>query len=110
VHELGDRAGANRADIGGLVAHRVESGFVAVEYLLVAADPDRHLAAGRAAGPAPDRGVEPVEVFLGECGVDLSHRRHRVGRHVEEGGVRAHAFYEPVRPERHLFDIGRHRQ
>jgi hypothetical protein len=43
--ELGDRAGADRSDIG----HRVEHGFVAVEDLLVAADPDRHLAAGGAA-------------------------------------------------------------
>src|SRR6266481_3160191 len=52
VHELGDRAGADPANIGRLVAHRVEYGFVAVEDLLGAADPDRHLAAGRAAGAA----------------------------------------------------------
>jgi hypothetical protein len=38
VHELGDRAGADRADIGRLVAHRVEHGFVAVEDLFAAID------------------------------------------------------------------------
>ena len=34
--ELGDRASADRADIGRLVAHRVEHGLVAVEDLLCA--------------------------------------------------------------------------
>ena len=50
VHELGDRAGADRADIGRLVAHRVEHALVAVEDLLIAADPDRHPAAPRRRG------------------------------------------------------------
>jgi hypothetical protein len=58
VHELGDHAGADRADIGGLVAHRVERRFAAVEDLLVAAGPDRHLAAGRGAWAAADRRLE----------------------------------------------------
>ena len=110
VHELGDRAGADRADIGRLVAHGVEHEFVPVEDLLVAADPDRHHAAGRTGGAAADRRVEHVEVLLGEGGVDFAHRRHRIGRHVEEGGVGAHALDQPVGPKRHLFDIGRHRK
>jgi hypothetical protein len=49
--------------IGGLVAHRVEHRFVAVEDLLVAADPDRHLATGRTGGAPADRRIEHVEVF-----------------------------------------------
>src|SRR5208283_4541401 len=61
VHELGDGAGADRADIGRLVAHRVEHRLVAVEDLLVAAGPDRHLAAGSTPGAAADRRVENVE-------------------------------------------------
>ena len=44
VHELGDRAGADRADVAGLVADGVEHGLVLVEDRLVAADPDRELA------------------------------------------------------------------
>jgi hypothetical protein len=60
VDELGDRAGANRADIGRLVADRVEHPLEAVEDLLVTADPDRHLAAGRTRGPAADRRIEQV--------------------------------------------------
>jgi hypothetical protein len=52
VHELGDGTRADRADIGSLVALRVEHRFVAVENLLVAAGPDRHLAAGRTRGAA----------------------------------------------------------
>jgi hypothetical protein len=39
VHQLGDRAGADRADIGRLVAHCVEHGLVAVEDLLVVRTP-----------------------------------------------------------------------
>src|SRR5205085_7656490 len=54
VDELGDRAGADRADIARLVAHRVEDGFVAVEDLLVAADPQRELPGPSAARPAAD--------------------------------------------------------
>jgi hypothetical protein len=110
VHELGDRAGADRADIGGLVAHRVEHPLVAVEDLLVAAAPDCHLAAGRPRGAAVDRRIEHVEVLVGKGGVDLARHRHRIGRHVEEGGVGAHALDQTIWPERHLFDIGRHRQ
>ena len=45
---------------------------MAVEDLLLAAGPDRHLAAGRSRGPAADRRVEHVKVFLGEGGVDLA--------------------------------------
>jgi hypothetical protein len=110
VHELGNRAGADRPDIGRLVTHRVEHRLVTVEDLLIAADPDRHFAAGRTARAAADRRIEHVEVLLGEDGVDLAHRRHRVGRHVEERGVGAHALDQSVGPERHLLDIGRHRQ
>jgi hypothetical protein len=51
VRELGDPAGADRADIGGLVAHRVEHGLVAVKDLLVAADPDRILPLAAPEGP-----------------------------------------------------------
>ena len=52
VHQLRDRAGADRADIAGLVADRVEHLLVPVEDLLVAADPQRQLAATRRrAGP-----------------------------------------------------------
>jgi hypothetical protein len=83
---------------------------VAVEDLLVAADPDRHFSAGGAGGAAADRRVEHVKIFLGEGGVDLAHHRHRIGRHVEEGGVGTHALDQPAGPERHLFDIGRDRQ
>ena len=110
VHQLGDRAGADRADIAGLVAHRVEHALVAVELLLVAADPDRHLAAGSAAGAAADRRIQHVEVLLGEDRVDLAHHRDRVGRHVEKRGVGLHALDQTVLAERHRLDIGRHRQ
>ena len=48
VHQLGDRAGADRADIAGLVADRVEHLLVPVEDLLVAADPQRQPARGGA--------------------------------------------------------------
>jgi hypothetical protein len=107
VHQLGDRAGADRADIARLVAHRVEHAFVAVELLLVAADPDRHLAAGGAARPAAHRRIEHVEVLFGEGGVDLAHDGHRIGRHVEERGIGPHPLDQPVGAERHPLDIGR---
>ena len=110
VHELGDRAGADRADIFRLVAHRIENALVAVELLLVAADPDRHLARGSATGAAADRRVKHVEVFFREGGVDLAHDRDRVCRHVEKGGVGLHALDETAWAERHRLDIRRHRQ
>src|SRR4051794_17943298 len=75
MNQLGDRAGADRPDVFRLVAHRVEHALVAIELLLVAADPDRHLAAGRAARAAADRRVEHIEVLLGEGGADLAHHR-----------------------------------
>src|SRR4030095_15865849 len=52
VHQLGDRGRADRTDIGNLVARRIEHRTIPLEDLLVAANPDRHLArvgAGRAA-------------------------------------------------------------
>ena len=45
VHQLGHRAGADRADVLHLVAHRVQHVLDVVEHVLVAADPDRQLAA-----------------------------------------------------------------
>src|SRR5438874_1810128 len=53
--QIGDPAGADRADIARLVAHRVEHGLIAIEDLLVAADPKRQLPAPSAARPAADR-------------------------------------------------------
>ena len=107
VHQLGDRAGADRTDIAGLVAHRVEHRFVPAELLLVAADPDRHLAARGAPRPAADRRIQHIEVLLGEGGVDLAHDRDRIGRHVEERGIGLHPLDQAVGPQRHRLDIGR---
>ena len=43
----------------------------------------------RTARTAAHRGIEHVEVLLGEGGVDLAHYRDRVGRHVEKRACRA---------------------
>ena len=42
--------------------------------------------------------------------MDFAHDRYRVGRHVKEGGVGAHALDQSVCPERHQLDIRRHRE
>jgi hypothetical protein len=107
VHELGHRAGADRADIAGLVADRVEHLFVPVEDLLVAADPQRQPAGGGAARPAADRRVEHVDMLLGKAAVDLAHQGRRIGRQVEIGAAVLHAGEQAVCPERDLLDLGR---
>src|SRR3989442_1731049 len=83
VHELGDGAGADRPDVGRLVAHRVEHGLVALEDLLVAADPDGELARLRAARPAAHRRVQHVHAALGEDLADPPHHGRRVRAEVE---------------------------
>ena len=83
VHELGHRAGADRADVAGRVAEGVEHGLVPVEDRLVAANPDRKLAGLGARGPAADRCVEQMHPALGKDLLDPAHQGRRVGGEIE---------------------------
>src|SRR4029079_1913854 len=51
MHELGDGGRADRPDVARLIADRVEYWLVPIDRRLVAADPDRELARGRALRP-----------------------------------------------------------
>jgi hypothetical protein len=110
VDELGDRRGADRPDIGGLVAHRVEHGLVSVEHVLVPADPDRELAGRCARGAAAHRRVQHVRALPGKGGVQLLHEAGRIGGEVEIGGARLDAGDQSVGGERDRLHVGRLRQ
>ena len=80
MHQLCHRAGADRPDIAGLVADRVEHFLVAVEDLLVTADPQCQPARRGTARPAADRRVEHIDMLFGEALVQLAHQGRRIGR------------------------------
>jgi hypothetical protein len=80
VHELGDGGSADRPDIGGAIAHRVEHRLVLVECGLVAANPDRHLARRRTRRAATDGRIEHVSAPGGKGLMNFLHNALRVGR------------------------------
>src|SRR5205085_6581492 len=88
VRELGDGAGADRADIERLVADLAQHRNVAIVESAIAAHPDRELAALRAARTATDRRVEEVHLLRRERSVQRSYARRRVGRELEPCGAR----------------------
>src|SRR5262249_27447544 len=61
VGELRHRAGADGADVEGLIPDYLEKGNVLLKYLFVSANPDRELAALGAARAAADRRVEKMD-------------------------------------------------
>src|SRR5439155_16019950 len=106
VHELGDRAGADRADVARLVADRVEHLFVAVEDLLVAADPEGETPGGGAPRPTANRRIEHIDAFFAKAAVELAHQRRRVGREVEPGAAFRHPGKKAVGSEPDRLDLG----
>jgi hypothetical protein len=72
VHELGHRRGADRPDVGRLIADVAQQRFVCPIDDLVAADPDRELPRLGTLGAAADRSVKQVESAPLERLVDAS--------------------------------------
>ena len=71
VDELGHGGAADRPDIGGFVADRVEHGHVSVENVFVPADPDRELAGCRTSRTAAHGRVQHVRTLPGEDSVSF---------------------------------------
>ena len=107
VDQLGDEPGADRADIGRLIADRVEHLLVCVEHLLVASEPDRELAGVSADRAATDGRVHHVDPLLREDHVEAAHQRRRVRTQVEPGGAGAHACQQAIIPKSDRLDLDR---
>ena len=107
MHELGDRRGADRPDIGRAITHRVENGLVPVICGLIAANPDRHLARRRAGRPPAHRRIEHVRALGGKGLVNFFHDALRVCRQIEVGRALFYTFDQAIGPERDALDIGR---
>ena len=110
MHELRDRAGAGRTDVARLIAHRVEHRFMTIEHRLIAADPDRKLAARGPTRAAAHRRIEKVHIFGGEGSVQPPHDVDCIGGKVKPGRARAKAGDETFRAQADFLDIGRRRE
>ena len=110
VHQLGDGARTDRADIACRVAHPVQHRLVFIECCLVAADPDRQAAAIGPARPAADRRIEEIHALLCKLRVQRTHDADRVGGQIEPGRALAEALDQAVVAGADCLHVGRSRQ
>ena len=107
MHQLGYRAAADRADVVSLVADGIQHRLVAVEQLLVAADPDCQVAGARPARPAADRSVQHIDALLGVKLVDAADDRGGVGAEVKVNLAGAQALQHSLLAQGHRLHLHR---
>src|SRR5258706_8327809 len=83
VDQLGDRAGADRADVLRLVADRAQHGQVFVVDRALTADPERELSRLRALGSAAHGRIKHAHALFGHRFIENPNALRRVRRQVE---------------------------
>ena len=83
VDNLGNQTTANPADVGNLVANRLEDRFDPLIDGLVTADHDRQRGGLGSDRSATDRGIKDMDVLLLVGGVNLSNECRRAGREID---------------------------
>ena len=110
MHQLGDRARADLADIRDLVADRVESGLDLFINRPIAADHHGKRRVAGAGNAAADGRIEHRDALILEDAVDPPHHGRRIGRKIGVDAAAFDPFQDAIFAERHRLDFLRSRQ
>src|SRR5712691_10286537 len=99
MHQLGDSASTDRADVVRLVSDSIEHMFILVVNRSVATDPDRQPPATGPVRPATDGSVQHVCAHLGEHVMDVANQRRRVSAQIEVDFAWAYPMQQAVLTE-----------
>jgi hypothetical protein len=81
-----------------------------MEHVGIPAHPDGEATAAGPVGAATHRGVEYRDTVVGECRVDASHHRRRVGAEIEVGRPRSSTLDQAAVTQRDGLNLGGARQ
>ena len=107
VHQLRDRARADRADVVGLVTYRVEHMLVPFVDELVSADPDGQVSRPSTLRSAAYGRIQYVSPLLAHHLVNAANQRRRAGAEVEVDLPRADTVLNAIFSERDGFYLHR---